>query len=432
MAYWIIKRGNKFQGVVQVPPDVPNRFKPTYSRSFGKKKDAVEWASEINLQIKKGKWRDPRTGTRPHIQEATSGGSEPKNWQSLCESYIDARRSGLTGQPKPLKTDKDTVRKDIADVRRLQGVPEFQKPLWSLDANDVAAYVERRRGETPNPTHKNKKRKPGERVSTQTIRNEISKCRAVITFGRRKLGLNIKNPFQEYEDRHKAELPRSEGRTRTLRPGEREKILEWFDQHDNPRVRTEIKALFILATETGMRQGELLSLTGEDLWPSPDEFDRIRLKGEKTKNSEGRNVMLTPLAQQAIRDLRRNDPKGRIINYAQSYVGDIFRKMRDEVLGGDDIRWHDMRHHALTEFLNQGLSTLIIQKQSGHKSLQQLERYINVGEFEQAKAFKMLSEIVSDEKPLTDAQTERLVELLAGKGLTLTADEISYVSLGEN
>ena len=130
-----------------------------------------------------------------------------------------------------------------------------------------------------------------------------------------------------------------------------------------------------LAVETAMRQGELLSLT----WQQIDYKNRLvfLLDPDTIKNKEPRAVPLSPTAVKILKKLpqEKSDlvlPVERMTLYhAFSYACD-----RAKI---EDFTFHDLRHEALSRLAERGdFSLLELAEVSGHKTLQMLKRYTHL------------------------------------------------------
>jgi len=123
-----------------------------------------------------------------------------------------------------------------------------------------------------------------------------------------------------------------------------------------------------LALETAMRRSELLGLR----WGHIDLQKRtIFLK--LTKNGTSRTVPLSTHAVQILNEMPRNID-GRVFPVTHEVVSQAFNRARKQA-GVKDIRFHDLRHIAITK-LAQKLPNLIeLSAVSGHKSLAMLKRY---------------------------------------------------------
>jgi len=94
----------------------------------------------------------------------------------------------------------------------------------------------------------------------------------------------------------------------------------------------------------------------------------------KTKNSESRVVPLSKRAFQIFLGLGAgNFP----LPLAPDSVSCAFSRACRRC-GIDDLRFHDLRHEAITRFFERGLSVPEVASTSGHKDYQMLERYVHV------------------------------------------------------
>lgn len=123
----------------------------------------------------------------------------------------------------------------------------------------------------------------------------------------------------------------------------------------------EVAVAFLIALETAMRVGEILSLTPDQVF-----LDRLFVHLEMTKNGDERDV---PLSKEAIR-LFRLVPQGFRISKASLDV--LFRRARDRA-GLHDLHFHDTRREAVTR-LSKKLDPMELAKMTGHRDLNLLMR----------------------------------------------------------
>ena len=132
-----------------------------------------------------------------------------------------------------------------------------------------------------------------------------------------------------------------------------------------------LKPLFILAIETAMRRGELLSLTGDTI----NHQKRMNFL-EETKNGSSRTIPLSTEAIRTIQELpvsfdRKLFPIG--ISSFRFYWKQAMRRANVE-----DLRFHDLRHEAISRFFEKGLSIPEVALISGHKDIRMLFRYTHL------------------------------------------------------
>ena len=116
-----------------------------------------------------------------------------------------------------------------------------------------------------------------------------------------------------------------------------------------------------------MRLGELLSLK----WSRVD-LDRGFAELQKTKNGHDRMVSLTAVALSVLSNLERD---GDVVfpikpgTLKQSWVRLVKRA------GINDLRFHNLRHEAISKLLEKGLTIPEAASVSGHKTASMFLRY---------------------------------------------------------
>jgi integrase len=125
----------------------------------------------------------------------------------------------------------------------------------------------------------------------------------------------------------------------------------------------------ILAAFTGMREGEILNL-------SPDDIHGSSIIAHETKNGRPRVIPMNPVAQCAIERL----------DWGVTYpiIRRDFEKAREAC--GIDVRFHDLRHTAASFMVRGGASMTAIRDVLGHSSLSVTSRYSHLGVDELKKA----------------------------------------------
>ena len=131
-----------------------------------------------------------------------------------------------------------------------------------------------------------------------------------------------------------------------------------------------IASIIVLAIETGMRRGELISL----LWKDVDlKNGTVRL--HQTKNGRPRTVPLTPQAIETLKHIERQDD--RVFPVSGNAVQLTWERVRIRAqLGG--LRFHDLRHEAISRFFELGLSIPEVALISGHRDTKMLMRYTHI------------------------------------------------------
>ena len=118
-----------------------------------------------------------------------------------------------------------------------------------------------------------------------------------------------------------------------------------------------------------MRRGEILNARYEHL-------KNGLLTIPKTKTGASRTIPLTPNAQRIITALPRSIT-GFLLPISSNALMLAWERARQR--GGiDDLRFHDLRHEAISRFFEMGLSIPEVALISGHKDYRMLARYTHL------------------------------------------------------
>lgn len=154
----------------------------------------------------------------------------------------------------------------------------------------------------------------------------------------------------------------------------------------------DLPTLIDLAVETGMRLSELVNLR----WEYVNLRDRT-VHLPDTKNGEARTVPLSSLAVRTLEVLRfsrvtRIDgrifsilPNAATVAFRRAvkrartaYVKEVYRSDIADDGSFVNLRFHDLRHEAVSRLFERGLNVLEVGTISGHKTLQMLKRYTHL------------------------------------------------------
>ncbi|UCV10821.1 site-specific integrase [Dechloromonas denitrificans] len=291
---------------------------PALSKAFETKEDAQRWARGIERSMDLGEYEVAETTTTTltdlidrYLKEVT-----PTKRGAFQEKY----RLGV------IKADK------VATMN-----------IKTITSADVAAFRDRRLTT----------------VKPITARHDLCAMSAVFEHARLEWSYPITNPVRGIR---KPSI--GQGRDRRLNGNEEERLLVTFQ---NCRS-SWIKPLFQFSIETACRRSEALKLK----WADVDLGKRIAvLRG--TKNGDNRVIPLSGKAVQVLSALPR-DLKGNVFPVPMPTVRSAFEHAckRAEI---ENLRWHDLRHEAVSRLHERGLSTVEVAAISGHKTLACLARY---------------------------------------------------------
>jgi integrase len=196
-----------------------------------------------------------------------------------------------------------------------------------------------------------------ETLATSSARREFGLLRAVFALAVSEWQWLHRSPFEGVK-------PPAEGKARSQRVSDAEIAIMCdalgYDPLQRPETASQVIACAILlAVETAMRQGELLTLDQESRRGRVLHLDR-------TKNGDERDV---PLSTRAVALLELLPTEGRLFPIAAGTFDTLFRRARDR--SGLDFHFHDLRREATTR-LSAKVDVLQLAKITGHRDVKTL------------------------------------------------------------
>lgn len=321
---------------------VRRRGYPDQSKTFRTKLDAEAWARSIESNIDKGTFVSANAAERTLFSEIA----------------VAFRSSYAPNHYKTRLDKKEAWRYQVARLEEYFG----QYSLAAIDQQLVAKFRDQRLAGS--------KMRPA--VGETTVRKDLFMLSKTLTFAEIELGI----PLPRGNPVDKIRKPREgKGRDRRLNANEWATLERELKKSRNLYLWPAV----MLATETAMRQEELLTLR----WDRIDMERRIALLPD-TKNGEPRSVPLSSRAMAAINSLS-NTTAPRVIPLERLTLYHAFvaacKRARIE-----NFTFHDLRHEALSRLAERGdFSILELAEVSGHKTLQMLKRYTHLNAARLAK-----------------------------------------------
>jgi integrase len=295
---------------------------PARSKSFASKKAAARWATEQEAAILSGAAPAevlPRTLTL----------------RSIVERYLER----VTPTKRSCETERYRLQKMLRD-------PICETALCDLTPAIIASYRDRR----------------SRKVGAGTIRRELSLLNHMLDLARREWGIAIGgNPV---EDVGKPRL--NNARVRRIRDEEWQALRDALEQSRNRWLASIVQ----FAVETGMRRGEILDLR----WDRIDWAASTALIPH-TKTDKPRTIPLTPAAIQLLKRLPRAEDTVFPISANALKLAWVRATKRASIA---DLRFHDLRHEAVSRFFEIGLSLPEVALISGHRDPRMLMRYTHL------------------------------------------------------
>jgi len=308
-------RSNKWQARVS------RKGEQSLVKTFQTKEDAERWARSIEVEWDKGTYQNNH-----QAQKTTFG--------ELIERYLREVTPLMRGAKEDTIRLKAILRKPIARVNVLL-----------LNSSRISKYRDERLQE----------------VSTGTVIRELAYFSSIINHARREWDINIANPVLLVR-----KPPSPQGRNRILSHEEEVKLLQACEPKANRNIYT--RPFIILALETAMRRGELLSLR----WDNIDYSKRTAFL-QLTKNGDSRTVPLSIRAMEALQVLPISID-GRVLPINFAALENTFKRARERA-GLNDLRIHDLRHTAITRLAEKLPNLIELSAVSGHRSIAMLKRY---------------------------------------------------------
>lgn len=320
----IRKRGRSWQAQVR------RQGHPPITKSFQQKSDAELWAKQLEVDLERG-------DAGIIVQKQTS--TPLSDLLFRYQKEITPKKRGSEAEKYRLKT---LLQHEIAKI-----------PVCKLSASAVARYRDQRL----------------QVVSSSSIRRELVILRHCLEVARKEWDVPLKeNPV------HNIQVP-SDGKARERRLDEDElgALLIAADGCRNPYV----KPVMQFALETGMRRGEILGLVWENI-----DLKARTAAIHQTKNGHTRTVPLSGAAVNVLKALPDRD--GTVFPISSNALRKSWERVKERAQLRD-LRFHDLRHEAVSRFFELGLNVPEVALISGHRDPRMLFRYTHPKPTEIAK-----------------------------------------------
>lgn len=317
---------------------------PIQNRTFDTKADAEAWARRIESEMDRGAFADRKEATRNTLGDL------------------------LLRYSNEVSPHKKGGALEVLRIRKLCSDPIAALKVSALSGQSIAQYRDRRlAGDS--------KTKP---VSGSTVNRELTLLGHVLTVARKEWAVHLDaNPVSMIR-----RPKENRARSRRLYHGEEERLLQELELsqrtaegfYEAGGCRNEyVRPLVMLAIETAMRRGELLSLQWQDVHLA-DRFVRLH----DTKNGEARDVPLSTRAVSTLAELstRPRHISGRVFPISPEALKKAFVRACERA-GIEDLHFHDLRHEATTRIAEKLDNILELSAVTGHKTVQMLKRYFH-------------------------------------------------------
>jgi integrase len=137
--------------------------------------------------------------------------------------------------------------------------------------------------------------------------------------------------------------------------------------------------MVLISLNTGLRQGELFSLTWENMDLA---HRRLTVQGSRAKSGQTRHIPLNRTAFEALSRLKERSGAESVVFVGRG--GERFNNVKrswQRVLQEARIthfRWHDMRHHFASRLVQRGTDLNTVRVLLGHKDIKMTLRYAHL------------------------------------------------------
>lgn len=132
----------------------------------------------------------------------------------------------------------------------------------------------------------------------------------------------------------------------------------------------ELYTVVMLAINTGMRHGEILSLKKSDI-----SGNTVTLRAETTKSGNKRTVFLNSTAQQVLKAYMDTNKREMYV-FDSACIRRSFATAKSKANIEGDFRFHDLRRTFATYLMSNDTNVRTIQILLGHSSLRMTETYL--------------------------------------------------------
>ncbi len=284
----------------------------------------------------------------------------------------------------------DTVRHQAKKLRGYFG----ERTIGSIRHSDLELY-KRERLATPTNRASDEKGNPIGVRSVASVHRELALLRRVFNICERE-GWIARSPFRSGESLISQAKERKG--TRVLSKDEEAKLIAAAVDH--------LKPVIICALDTGMRRGEVLSLT----WSDVDlENRRITLKAMNTKTLKGRTVPISARLYTSLIELREHAASESVFGLKE--VKRSFAtacKNAGLERGSNGVSFRTLRRTAATRWMQAGLPRESVSKLLGHSTaLVTYQHYLAADETTIKAAEEIVNRINQTEPQEPSDQSER-------------------------
>ncbi len=243
------------------------------------------------------------------------------------------------------------------------------------------------------------KKKRKTEVSGATVNRELSCLKHMLNKAIDE-GILTKNPVKKVRY-----FPENNIIERMLLPHEKERLVAKSEGY--------IKAVIIVALNTGMRRGEILNLK----WSQID-FANGYIKVDKTKSGKSRTIPMNSLVLSALKQQEQNKDHIEYLFWnskSNKPIQDVRKAFKKscEAAGITCLRFHDLRHNFASSLVESGVDIVTVSQLLGHSNINlTAKRYSHPSPLHKRQAVESLvaQKAKKSDEILTEILPERLIK----------------------
>ena len=295
---------------------------PVQKKTFKRKADAQKWARSVENEMDRGIF-------------VSRNEAESTTLNELLDRYaneISEKKKGVIKELSIIKIFKET---DLAKMY-----------IAAIQGKDLAKYRDKLISEN---------------LSGSTIKRRFSLLQNLYNVAIKEWSISgIENQVQ------KITIKANENeRNRRLNNDEEERLLKTALEYN-----TNIYNIIIFALETAMRRSEITALKWNDI-----DLENCIIKIRTSKNGFSRTIPMSIKCKEVLNSLTVEDNK--VFNIRNDSITQAFSRICDRA-NIKDLRFHDLRHEAVSRLFEKNFNIMEAASVSGHKDLRMLKRYTHL------------------------------------------------------
>ncbi len=321
------------------------------SLTFERRTDAVKWIQKTETELRENRFFGTKEGKRKTVSEAIERYIEDPN--IVSQKNYENKKAILRWW------GNEIGHRFIADI----------SPALITEKRDRLAKAKKKINKRLQA--KTKEIIEPETFSKARVNRYLATISHLFTIALKEWGWIEFNPVKNV-----SKLKEPRGRVRYLTADEKVRLLKACTESASPYLSLIVR----IALSTGMRKGEILGLTWQDV-----DLITGRLLIRESKNGEQRSIRIMPDVHSLLLEhskLRNINSNFVFPSQDQHKPASIKTAWENALKSAkiEDFRFHDLRHTTASYLLMSGSSIAEIAEVLGHKTLAMVKRYSHMSE----------------------------------------------------